>query len=721
MAISQSDGSIVLSTEIDEGGLKRGLSVLIKNQRTQLQKLRKEYSQLLITNQQNTEQGRKLREQISNVSEALKESEDAVKDFGDEAKKSGNTSQSAFKKIGASIQQFAIVLAAIAIKKTTDFAREASNAAIQTEASVYRLIDIYGEASKAVGNFIDENARALGMSKSAAASFSSVYGNLFSVWADQATNAKLTNAYLNITAVIASKTGRTVEDVQERIRSGLLGNTEAIEDLGVFVNVKTIEMTDAFKKMANGRSWEQLNAYEQQQVRTLAILEQSTQKYGSQVAQTAAFAQSNLKAAIGDFSNSLGQVLNVVLVPMLQVVTELFNYAYEGLNALTGKSGGILENAEVFADNAESAAQSQAELNENLKETDKQLKKTTAGFDEISTLGAQISSDTQEGEAVDLSSYDFGEQSQEIIDSENEVSQWAKKIWELLTPVYNSLSKIFSVFVKLSPVIEGVGNIFGTTIEDAQETLDYLADKIDEYDEEIQYIANVINWLWEKIAQPTLKQIAASIGQVTNIVTDSIFSIIGWIGSLIGVFENLFKAIGAAFKGDLNGALEYATKAFEGAINMWVNLINFFIDGINSAWLWIYTSTSQYWSPLLQTIQDIGNALGTDWNFADQISFPQIPQIGRFEMEVPALARGAVLPANQPFLALLGDQKSGTNIEAPLQTIVDAFNIALQNNANYGGGTTEVVLEIDGREFGRAVVEQGNRENRRIGTRMVIV
>lgn len=88
--------------------------------------------------------------------------------------------------------------------------------------------------------------------------------------------------------------------------------------------------------------------------------------------------------------------------------------------------------------------------------------------------------------------------------------------------------------------------------------------------------------------------------------------------------------------------------------------------------------------------------------------------------KLPALAKGAVLPANKPFLAVVGDQKHGTNIEAPLQTIVDAFNIALAQNGNVGGGNTEVVLEIDGREFGRAVVEQGNRENRRIGTRLVI-
>ena len=48
------------------------------------------------------------------------------------------------------------------------------------------------------------------------------------------------------------------------------------------------------------------------------------------------------------------------------------------------------------------------------------------------------------------------------------------------------------------------------------------------------------------------------------------------------------------------------------------------------------------------------------------------------------------------------------------------MNIALSQNGGYNGGNTEVILEIDGREFGRAVVEQGNKENRRIGTRLVI-
>lgn len=40
---------------------------------------------------------------------------------------------------------------------------------------------------------------------------------------------------------------------------------------------------------------------------------------------------------------------------------------------------------------------------------------------------------------------------------------------------------------------------------------------------------------------------------------------------------------------------------------------------------------------------------------------------------IPALATGAVIPANKEFLALVGDQKHGTNVEAPLNTIKQAL------------------------------------------------
>ena len=55
-----------------------------------------------------------------------------------------------------------------------------------------------------------------------------------------------------------------------------------------------------------------------------------------------------------------------------------------------------------------------------------------------------------------------------------------------------------------------------------------------------------------------------------------------------------------------------------------------------------------------------------------------------YSIKVPALARGSVLPGGKPFLAIVNDQPRGqTNVEAPLQTIVDAMDIALNNrNSN---------------------------------------
>ena len=41
--------------------------------------------------------------------------------------------------------------------------------------------------------------------------------------------------------------------------------------------------------------------------------------------------------------------------------------------------------------------------------------------------------------------------------------------------------------------------------------------------------------------------------------------------------------------------------------------------------------------------------------------------------EIPHLARGAVIPPNQEFMAVLGDQPSGVNVEAPLSTIQEAL------------------------------------------------
>lgn len=83
---------------------------------------------------------------------------------------------------------------------------------------------------------------------------------------------------------------------------------------------------------------------------------------------------------------------------------------------------------------------------------------------------------------------------------------------------------------------------------------------------------------------------------------------------------------------------------------------------------------------------------------------------------IPKLATGAVIPANKEFLTVLGDQKHGTNIEAPIGMIEEAvINAMAKVNANSGsssGGsiTLEIPVVINGiGEIGRAV-QQFDRE-----------
>lgn len=62
--------------------------------------------------------------------------------------------------------------------------------------------------------------------------------------------------------------------------------------------------------------------------------------------------------------------------------------------------------------------------------------------------------------------------------------------------------------------------------------------------------------------------------------------------------------------------------------------------------------------------------------------------------EIPYLAKGAVLPANKPFLAMVGDQKHGTNVEAPLSTIQEAVAIVMEDMIQSNIAGHEATVEM---------------------------
>lgn len=84
------------------------------------------------------------------------------------------------------------------------------------------------------------------------------------------------------------------------------------------------------------------------------------------------------------------------------------------------------------------------------------------------------------------------------------------------------------------------------------------------------------------------------------------------------------------------------------------------------------------------------------------------------------LANGAVIPANNEFLAVLGDQKSGTNVEAPLSTIKQALTEAMaENGSGSSGGNVSISFGGSLSQLARVLKPEITRENARAGTSLV--
>lgn len=90
--------------------------------------------------------------------------------------------------------------------------------------------------------------------------------------------------------------------------------------------------------------------------------------------------------------------------------------------------------------------------------------------------------------------------------------------------------------------------------------------------------------------------------------------------------------------------------------------------------------------------------------------FPQLSSV-----RLPALATGAVIPPNREFMAVLGDQTSGTNVEAPLDTIKQALLEAMREAGGFGGGDINITVELDGKVVARNTVKHINDMTMRAG------
>jgi hypothetical protein len=298
-------------------------------------------------------------------------------------------------KVSKSMNMVKTALAGLAVKQLV---KDSVKAAMNVESSMNQISRIMGSNSSEFNNWAQNQAKSFGMARSEAFKYGAVYSNLISGFTkDTAETTKYTTQLLQSSAVVASATGRSMEDTMERIRSGLLGNTEAIEDLGINVNVAMIESTNAFKKFANGKSWQQLSFQTQQQIRLMAILEQANQKYGDSLAGTTATKQLAFIATLKNIQLNLGQAFLPIYNTILPLLTN-FAAKIENITAhLAAFSQSLFgKSVQYQVNNTSSAIDGQTsavtDLGNATEAAGKKANKALAGFDELNVIGSSSAS-----------------------------------------------------------------------------------------------------------------------------------------------------------------------------------------------------------------------------------------------------------------------------------------------------------------------------------------
>ena len=157
-------------------------------------------------------------------------------------------------------------------------------------------------------------------------------------------------------------------------------------------------------------------------------------------------------------------------------------------------------------------------------------------------------------------------------------------------------------------------------------------------------------------------------------------------GKILEGLAGVSAFLGGVFTGDWQRAWNGILLFFKSVVNSLIGLLNIMLVKLTATLNAVVSAVSKLKFTVPKWVPGIGGQV-----FSIPVKSFQAPQI-------PYLAKGAVLPANKPFLAMVGDQKHGTNIEAPLATIEQAMAgvMADYTSANMAGhnATVGVLREI---------------------------
>lgn len=218
-------------------------------------------------------------------------------------------------------------------------------------------------------------------------------------------------------------------------------------------------------------------------------------------------------------------------------------------------------------------------------------------------------------------------------------------------------------------------------------------------------IANVIDLLkrlWDDHLKQLWDDVVAMILSMGQYLLDGwnniLWPLINWLISTFGpLFTDVFNACVGAIEtgvGLIVDAIDLAVYAFKGILNF---MSAVFRGDWAAAWEAISATATGVWERIVGAVKGyingilraINGMISATANALNRLNFTVpswVPGIGGQSVgfnvtapQIPYLAQGAVIPPNREFMAVLGDQSHGTNVEAPLATIQEAVAAVMQD------------------------------------------
>lgn len=781
MAISGGDGSIILTTQIDQTGLKRGMA--------------------------------SMKSGVAGLSKS-------------------------FAKIGAAIG------VAFGVGALINFGKQAVQLASDLQ-EVQNVVDVaFGDMSYKAEEFAKTAIESFGISELSAKRTASTYmamakgmGIASDVGSDMA--IQLTA----LSADMASFYNVSQEMADTALKSIFTGETETLKQYGIVmteVNLEQYALSQGITKSVSA-----MTQQEKTMLRYQFVLEQTALAQGDFVRTQDSWANQTrvlserwkeMQAQFGEAFIAIGTlvlpIINSIINGLIKIAKVATLVAQSIYKAFTGRELSVKSSNEE-AEAISLAVQNQNDLTEAVEDTNKALKGTTASYDEVNTLSRQsVKGNTSPGISTPTSSN--GPTSQDINEIETEfeglesvfdkISQKLGQIWksapvqvfvEFVKAAFNALREFLSKIAEKikekfaetwekikDSLLEAIGNLVGLwenfwkdlkeaiekwtqpIINAINELIDEIWDSFigrflqiisdifndfikiikelwDKYGKEllnnigefinttiglfkslyeniikpiIEPLLETLSWLWDKHLSGLVKKVGEFVMKLANgaleIYNNFIAPVVSWLSD---IFSPIWSIVSSSVIGVFGSLIAYLSDMVGNIIDMFSGIIDFLTGVFTGNWKKAWTGIKNIFKSIVSGFANIFklpinliiDGINAFISGLNKIKIPNwVPMVGGkgFDVpKIPKLAQGAVIPPNREFLAVLGDQKHGTNIETPESLLREIY---AEGNAETNALLQQLIqvmqkgmtVNVDGKQLMRINREAETRVGRQTVT-----